>query len=183
VAIAAVVYLLRRPRPPARMRPLPSVASAAVLGALAALAIRTMLFGSGADGDQGAPPEVDILRLGLMSALTIVCEESVYRGVVQRAMEDLLARRRWGRVGAAATTVLLAAVATILAAAVPLRAAGDRRAILMGAIGTVVVVHTSAALVRAITGRAIAAGFARAIAAAATLAPFVASATQKVRLP
>jgi hypothetical protein len=173
LAAAAIGYLLRRPAGPARMGKLPSAAAAvgaglAAGGALAALAGR---------GASPPAPQIDLAKLVLMQAIAIACQETIFRGVVQRGIEDLLEGRRWGRAAAAAASVTLALVATILATGAT---TGDVASIgagvggvgMTGAIPTVtssvlaavVATHTAPAVARAITGRVGAAVLARAVA-------------------
>jgi membrane protease YdiL (CAAX protease family) len=99
-----------------------------------------------------------IMQQPLAGALVLpvlLAEELVFRGIVQRGIEEALDRRT-GRVIAAVASVLLAVVAGGEAGAPPL--------------GVVLAVHAAAALTRAITGRWSAAFLARIAATVAALA-------------
>jgi hypothetical protein len=144
VGLVAAIYLWRR-RTPARL----GVAASAGVAAVAAVAAGALLRAQGL-----ATPWL-LVVLGLPIAL---CEELVFRGVVQRGLEAMriLGRNRVdNRIAAALGSVTLAVVATGASATHPL--------------GILIVSHAAAALTLAVTGRTLAAIVARVATGAAAL--------------
>jgi hypothetical protein len=145
VGVAALVYLLRRPRGPARARLPASIALAVAVGVLLAWA----------SGGLALPrvPAADALVVVAVAMLRPLAEELVFRGVIQRSLEATLARRglRGARILAGAASVAVSLVATGGA---------------VGASLAVVAAHTAAAGVQVITGRTLAAWLVRAVVAA-----------------
>jgi hypothetical protein len=160
-----------------------------VLGALAAVALRrrraapawrglvsSSLVGIGLGmlvavlgrGGAGAPAQPARVWLGI--ALTLAAQEAIFRGVVQRTVEEhledglvarQLGRGRWrARLGAAAVTVILGLVAVAMGEAS--RAGLTTRAVI-GVVGG----QLASALARALTGRLSSAWIARLAAALA----------------
>ncbi len=144
------VSLLRRrpPAPPWRGRP-SSVVIGVGLGTLVAIVLAHLR----AVGGTASPARSPLVWIGVGAALA--AEEAIFRGVVQRTLEEDLEARGlrpwWARVGAAAVTVVLGSIAVAM---------GDghttRALVVALAVGQV-----GAALARAFTGRVGAAWAAR----------------------
>jgi hypothetical protein len=162
VGLPAAVYLARRPAGRAPAGFARALAVALVVGATAGAAARALGF-----------PDVEVAgairSLALVPALlavvalgpVVVIEELLFRGIVQRGLEEALDERaRWplgrARVVGALGGVLISVVA--VSAAAP------------GAAAILLVLHGAAALTRAITGRNSASILTRFVALAAALA-------------
>jgi hypothetical protein len=141
---AAAIMLLRHPRArPARRGLLVSIALGLALGVALGLAARRL--GPHADG-----PDPRVLAVAV---LVVLGEELVFRGIVQRTLEEDLSSR--GISADLAATA--AAVATVALAAVAAETAG-------GVAARYVLAHATAATTRALTGRATPAWLTRATA-------------------
>jgi hypothetical protein len=194
VGLAAGVYLVRRRSAAGGPGPVlghPTSAGLA-LGAGALTGLVLAAFGTASLGPEAAgarllsharfigPGEAAIVIVALLG------EEVMFRGVIQRGLAELLARRAsgrtvWGqRLMAATGSVVVALVATRLAGVTGTVADASVAARLAWPLGlaSAVAVQVMAALVRAVTGRAAAAWLARIVALLA--AAFTAGA---VRLP
>jgi hypothetical protein len=150
VGAAALFYLARRRGGRARTRPLLSLAIAAAAGGALALVLR------GLDFRAAVPSSLFWYQL----AAALFAEELVFRGVVQRGLESLLASRgvaaARAAIAAAAGGVLIALVAVSGGSAAP--------------VGVLVATHTVAAGTQVITGRTLAAWVARVVGIGCALA-------------
>jgi membrane protease YdiL (CAAX protease family) len=95
LALVTALYLRRRPAMPARLGLLPSAAIALAIGGAAGWARR---------GQDAAIP----LDLAIASLPSILGEELIFRGTVQRALEERWPRRRLAAVAVAAAVAFLA---------------------------------------------------------------------------
>jgi hypothetical protein len=149
IGLAAAAYLARRPSASApRSTPARALAVALGLGAAAAVVTRAL----------GGP---SLRRWAAIPLPVVIAQELVLRGIIQRGLEELAARR--GGLTAARGRVL-AALASLLLGLV---AGGPRGA---AAVGVLLATHGAAALTRAITGRNSASILTRAVVLAAVLA-------------
>jgi len=145
----AVVAMRRRPA----AAPWRGLASSSVLGI--GLGILVAALGRSGGRAPGQP-----VRVWLGIAIVLAAQEAIFRGVVQRTVEERLTARQIGpggwraRFGAAAVTVILGLV-TLSMGEAPLAALTARAAI--GLVGG----QLAAALARALTGRLSAAWIAR----------------------
>ena len=144
------VSLLRRrpPTPPWRGRASSSVIGVG-LGALVALLLAHLRV----VGGPASPSRAPLVWLGIAAALA--AEEALFRGVVQRTVEEDLEARGvrswWARLGAAGVTVVLGGIAVVLGEG------HTTRAVVVAVAGG----QVAAALGRAFTGRLGAAWIAR----------------------
>ena len=124
LGIVAAIYLLRRraSRAPARLRLAPSLAIGLLVGGGAALALR---------GQMPALP----LEIALATLPSILAEELIFRGTLQRALEQTWSRRRAGVIAAALVTLAIACLAT------------------PGPLLAIAAMHAVASALRAATGR------------------------------
>jgi hypothetical protein len=152
IAIAATIYLARRPRPRALMRPAASVALAAVAGAGAAgVTLATI-----------GPHQPLALPVAAILALSILGQEVVFRGVLQRAIQEQLLARGSTPGAPVARARLIAAVVGGLVGVMAMQMAVPSPS-LRPPIATIVAEQAFAAAVYALTGRVGASWLARVV--------------------
>jgi hypothetical protein len=154
VGLAAAAYLVRRPASRAPLGLVRAIAAAVGVGAVTGAAAARL---GRLDAAGAAALARDPLAWAVI-AVAILVEELVFRGIVQRGVEEALeGRGAWAPRRARA----LAALASVLLAVVAAGAAGA------SAPSILLVLHAAAALTRATTGRNSASILMRAVAAAA----------------
>jgi hypothetical protein len=160
VGLAALAYLARRPRAVPRLRLVAALALAVAAGVAAGSAVRSM-------------SALDRLPIGANAGAAVVVaallflDELIFRGVIQRAAEELLVPR--AGLARGALLAALGAVALAALAAGAAGAAGSSPLVIL-----LVVSHVAAAAARAISGRLSAAWLARAVTVAVAVAsPFL----------
>jgi uncharacterized membrane protein len=159
VGLSAAVYLVRRPAIRPRLGLAPAAAVAIAAGAIAGGLARAQGFPEAAlVGAIRAAPVAALLVLP-----AVVAEELLYRGVLQRGLEEALAPPIAAGAAPPPRARALAALLGTLLAVVASGIAGGP------ALGILLVLHGAAAVTRAVTGRAVASALARVVALAATL--------------
>jgi membrane protease YdiL (CAAX protease family) len=135
VGLAALGYLARRPRAVARAGLAASAGIAIGAGAAVGFVLRVA----------GLPPAGPVLWV----AASMLAEELIFRGVIQRGLEEQFGARLGARAAAAALSVLVALVANASSASS------------VSGLGAVVATHIVAAGTHVVTGRTLAAWLAR----------------------
>jgi hypothetical protein len=166
VGLSALGYLARRPRAVARLRLLAALAVAVAAGVAAGFMARALsgLEASPLAASTSASASASAGVAVVVVAALLFLDELIFRGVIQRAAEDLLVPRLGLARGA-----LLAALAAVALAMVAAGATGGRALVILLAAS-----HAAAASSRAVSGRLSAAWLARALTVAVAVAsPFL----------
>jgi hypothetical protein len=162
IGVLVAIYLARRKRSLGRVPALASVAIGLGAGALAGVA-------NGWLGGPAALPK-GLLGPGVLAilALQLAAEELIYRGVIQRGIENEVAYRPgrfWvGRIGAATVSTALGGIVAVVS--LQGHRQGADGAVVLSMLAAVVVSHGAAALTRASTGVTAAAYLARLVSVA-----------------
>ena len=151
IVVAAVIYLARRPRARVVMRPLVSL----LLGAAAGACVGAVLPTAAGQGKH-LPPTFVVLVLAMLGALG---QEILFRGVLQRAIQEHVIAARVGVWKARFTAAAASGLVGVVTAQLGSVSASSRVPVL-----AIAAVQVMAAIVYALTGRVAASWLAQAVA-------------------